>query len=181
MGWGEVIYTNTLQIKTSICEILMVLSASLPEALQDLFAASNIFMAIISLEAATIEKLSQFSLDNISYLMDTLLVLINQYASFFFRDQISMLFAQGDSGQNTLYDFALVLLNSLERMFFLTPHEVLNNPSRTNNIRLLSQTFSIPLPNNILPRKQPLSSDQRVHSDCHNTSHQSDSLPEDDG
>lgn len=92
-------------------------------------------MKIIQMELDWIEKQSGFSLENVSYLMDTLLVLVNQYAGQFFRDQISLLFTETDTGHSTMREFAVVLINSLEKMFFLTPNEILKNDTRIKNIQ----------------------------------------------
>jgi hypothetical protein len=51
-------------------------------------------------------------------------------------------------------EFAVVLINSLEKMFFLAPKEILKNDARIKNIQQLSKSFSVSVPKNILPRRK---------------------------
>jgi hypothetical protein len=53
-----------------------------------------------------------------------------------------------------VYHFAEYVANHIEKIFFLSPKDILTNPIRIKNIKKLAKTFHFRLPKGIFKSKQ---------------------------
>ncbi|CAD8076144.1 unnamed protein product [Paramecium sonneborni] len=136
-------HSEDTQLQNDFWNIIKTMVFHKPETLDELMFPSNseILNKILTDEHKAIKQKDQFIPQNLNYLFDSLLPVVNRY-----NEQLQNALLSSEKDQRQISEFVSFFLENLDKMFFLAPAELTNNKQRLKTISDLGQCFNIQIP-----------------------------------
>ncbi|CAK68868.1 unnamed protein product (macronuclear) [Paramecium tetraurelia] len=148
-----------IQLQSDYWNIIKTMVFHKPETLDELMFPYNseILNKILTDEHKAIKQKDKFIPQNLNYLFDSLLPVVNRY-----NELLQNALLSSEKDQHQISEFVSFFLENLDKMFFLAPAELTNNKQRLKTISDLGQTFNIQIPIKFFQLDPNISQDEKT-------------------
>ncbi|CAK81773.1 unnamed protein product (macronuclear) [Paramecium tetraurelia] len=152
-------HPDDIQLQSDYWNIIKTMVFHKPESLDELMFPYNseTLNKILTDEHKVIKQKDQFIPQNLNYLFDSLLPVVNRY-----NELLQNALLSSEKDQHQISEFVSFFLENLDKMFFLAPAELTNNKQRLKTISDLGQSFNIQIPIKFFQADPNISQDEKT-------------------